>query len=255
MSPWRDFLHELDCWHGAGCMATFWWRDDDAVTATPQLAELMALRDEFDIPIAIAVIPAGADPSLVKAVTGGGGAFVLQHGCAHRDHATDGSKKIELGGNRSESEIAAGLRDGRERLAALFGERLLPVVVPPWNRIDPGIVPLLPALGYEGLSMFAGRRERAAGDDLVTVNTHIDIIDWRGTRAFCGERRALDAAIRHLAARRQGRTDNRAPTGLLTHHLAHDSGCWGFIRRFLAETSAHPAARWISARSAFEAAS
>ena len=251
MSAWSDLTDELDHWRDQGDVAAFWWRDDDAATATPQIEELIFRRDELDVPVAIAVIPARADGSLADAVTGAAGICVLQHGYAHRNHGGEDEEKIELGGGRACQEVVAEILQGQERMVDLFGGTALPVMVPPWNRIDPDIVPRLPKLGFAGLSSFAPRERCAAADGLVTVNTHIDIIDWRGTRAFGGESTALDAAIGHLVAKRAGSADEREPTGLLTHHLVHDPGCWAFIHRFVNEISTHPAACWISARNAF----
>lgn len=251
MSVWSELTDELDYWRDQGEIAAFWWRDDDAATATPEIEALISLRDELDVPVAIAVIPARADGSLADAMTGAAGIWVLQHGYAHRNHAGEDEKKIELGGGRAWQEIIDEMLQGHERIVALFGDTALPVMVPPWNRIDPEIVPRLPELGYAGLSTFAPRTRRVAADGLVTVNTHIDIIDWRGTRAFGGESTVLKAAIGHLVAKRAGSADDREPTGLLTHHLVHDPGCWAFIRRFVNEISTHPAACWISAHNAF----
>ena len=77
----------------------------------------------------------------------------------------------------------------------------------------------------------------------------VSLASWFGTVG--GESTALAAAIGHLAAKRAGAADDEEPTGLLTHHLVHDPGCWAFIRRFVNEISTHPAACWISARNAF----
>ena len=250
MNGWHKFTGELDRWSGEGRVATFWWRDDDATTMTPELGRLLSLGAEFGVSVAVAVIPARADDTLVRMFDESGEICVLQHGYAHRNHAASPVKKSELGADRPYGEITAELLRGREMLAGLFNDRLLPVIVPPWNRIAEGVVSLLPKLGYTGLSAFAPRPCRGR-DEFVTVNSHVDIIDWQGTRAFGGERKTLDAAVDHLAAKRAGTADEEEPTGLLTHHLVHDAQCWGFIDRFLAETAAHPAARWVSARQAF----
>ncbi|MHA1107660.1 MAG: polysaccharide deacetylase family protein [Alphaproteobacteria bacterium] len=247
MTGWTEFAQELDCWRDQRRAAIFWWRDDDAVTATPALGRLMALQQEYQVPVAIAVIPARADETLGDPIADGDNC-VLQHGYAHRNHGI--GRKIELGGERPSGEVAEELLLGREKLTDLLGARVLPVLVPPWNRIDDSIAALLPGLGYAGLSAFAPRRDRGV-DGFVTVNTHIDIIDWRKTRAFCGEHAALSAAIGHLSAKRAGSADPLEPTGLLTHHLAHDGECWAFMDRFLAETSAHAGAQWVSAPQAF----
>lgn len=100
------------------------------------------------------------------------------------------------------------------------------------------------------MSTFKPRRA-AAG--LVIANTHIDIVDWPGTRRFVGVDAALNQAVGHLAARREARCDAGEPTGLLTHHLAHDDGCWHFLHEFVRRTQAHRGARWLHARDIFAA--
>jgi hypothetical protein len=86
---------------------------------------------------------------------------------------------------------------------------------------------------------------------VIQVNAHIDIIDWAGSRRFVGEAIGAGAAVAHLEARRETAADSCEATGLLTHHLAHDAGCWDFAERFISATTAHAAARWVSAPEAF----
>ncbi|MPY71153.1 MAG: hypothetical protein GEU92_13820 [Alphaproteobacteria bacterium] len=253
MTPWQALAEELDRWAEAGRVATFWWRDDDAATATPALDRLMVMRRALGAPLAIAAVPARADAALRDALAAERGWDILQHGWAHENHAPDGEKKAELGPHRPPAEIAAELVKGWLALAELFGARLLPALVPPWNRIGAALVPALPALGYAALSTFEPRSAREAAPGLIAVNTHVDIVDWPGTRAFCGDAAAIGAACAHLRARREGEADAAEPTGLLTHHLAHDNGCWDFIGRFVSETADHRAAEWLSAAEAFAA--
>jgi hypothetical protein len=245
---WSDLDGELERWRAAGRTATFWWRDDDAVADTAALHRLLELRVELDVPLALAVIPASADAALAALVPPE--VAVLQHGFAHRNHASVSGAKAELGADRELAAIGRELADGWNRLATLFGARPLPVMVPPWNRIAPSVTAALPSWGYRGLSTYKPRRP-ATG--LAVVNTHIDIVDWTGARGFVGIDRALAEAIDHLAARREARCDGDEPTGLLTHHLAHDDGCWGFVREFVQRTKSHPAARWLHARDIFAA--
>jgi peptidoglycan/xylan/chitin deacetylase (PgdA/CDA1 family) len=253
MTPWQPLAEELDRWAEAGRVATFWWRDDDAATATPALDRLMVMRRALGAPVAIAAVPARADATLRDALAAEQGWDILQHGWAHENHAPEGESKAELGPHRPPAEIAAELVKGWLALADLFGARLLPALVPPWNRIGAAPVATLPALGYAALSTFAPRDAREAAPGLVVVNTHVDIVDWPGTRAFCGDATAVEAACAHLRARREGEADAAEPTGLLTHHLAHDNGCWDFIGRFVSETADHRAAKWLSAAEAFAA--
>ncbi len=88
-----------------------------------------------DLPLALAVIPKGATTALAERLRTEPRVAVLQHGWQHKNHAAEGEKKIELGGERPTAEVLDELRRGCERLQTLFPEKFLPVLVPPWNRI------------------------------------------------------------------------------------------------------------------------
>lgn len=254
-ASWAGLERELDAWAAAGRTASLWWRDDDACRATPALERLVATAagggTAEATPLALAVIPLAAEPELASLVAAAPGVAVLQHGYAHQNHAGRTEKKMELGAHRPFERTLADIATGWQRLEELFGTRLLPVMAPPWNRIAPRLAAMLPGIGITGLSAFGPRQVAEPWPGLRQINTHIDIIDWKGTRGFAGAPAALAAAAGHLAARRAGRADAAEPTGLLTHHLVHDEGCWAFVAEFRARTAAHPAVRWISARDGF----
>ena len=247
---WDALARELDLWGAEGRTATFWWRDDDATVPTPALAALRAAAG--GIPIALAVIPAGATLELAGELRNWPAASVLQHGLAHANHETPPTKKTELGAARPARHVTADLARGWELLAPFDP---LPVLVPPWNRISPDLIGRLPALGYVGLSTFTPRSRPFPVPGLLQVNTHVDLIDWRGGGGFAGTDGVIAAAIRHLYARRSGAADPDEPTGLLTHHLVHDAACQEFLERFTAATCQHPAARWQDARDIFRSLS
>lgn len=245
---WTALRIELDAWSAAHRIASFWWRDDDAVEPTEQLDRLIELAADQTAPLALAVIPAEATHELADELLLCTGVWILQHGVAHRNHAADGAKKSELGDDRPASKVIGELSRAYLGLDALFGMKVLPVLTPPWNRIAPGVAALLPEYGFVGLSTFGTRR--FAVPELVEVNTHIDPVAWRGDRGFVGDAAALAAAVAHLRARRLGDVPDE-PTGLLTHHLMMDEATWDFAGRFLAETQAHPATVWLPAPAVF----
>lgn len=251
MASWRDLSDELDRWAASGRRATLWWRDDDAAHATPALDRLLALRQSIAIPLALAAMPALIDDLAAKAIVDDPGATVLQHGYAHHNHAIAGERKAELAASRDPDVVMDELIRGRQRLDALFGDRATPVLVPPWNRIADGLMPRLGDAGYRGLSTYGPRPRRRPAPGVVLVNSHIDLIDWRGHRGFVGDDNALSLAVAHLTARRLDNIEDDEPTGLLSHHLAHDEACWGFIAALGAATRAHPAADWLDARTIF----
>ena len=242
---WSDLSSELDAWYGEGRVASLWWRDDDAVAPAPALDRLAALAEAYRVTVGLAVIPAGVHPALAPWL-GSARAEVLQHGWAHRNHAAGGARKSELGRDRVPDEVTVELSRGFARLGGLVGGRLLPVLAPPWNRIDPGLVTGLPSIGFRGLSTFGPRRAAEPAPGLRQTNCHVDVVDWRGGRGFVGCDRALAASIGHLAARRLRSADPDEPTGLLTHHAVHEEATWTFIARFMERTRSHPAARWLA---------
>jgi hypothetical protein len=251
-ASWADLDRELDLWGRAGRRATLWWRDDDAVTSTPALGRLLAIAAQHAIPIALAVIPATAEAGLARRLGEEGDIVaVLQHGFAHANHAGPGEKKSELGAHRPAETVLAELISGWQRLTALFGAAATPALVPPWNRIAPAVVSLLSGAGYRGLSTFDGRRARLAAPGLLQVNAHVDIVDWQVTRGFVGTEAALGQLVQHLEARREGRADADEPTGVMTHHLAHDAGCWDFMAALARRLARHPVAVWLPASSIF----
>lgn len=248
---WEDLDGELTRWGERGAVATLWWRDDDACAVTPALERLAALSRHWQVPVALATVPARLDASLARLPGPPFRPAILQHGYAHRDYAAADEPAAELGDHRPAGEAADELARGRERLATTFAEDFVPVLVPPWNRIATALVPRLGALGFCGLSCFAARASGEAAAGVRQVNCHVDPVDWRRGTVFRGEGRVLAALCAHLRARREGRADRDEPTGLLTHHLVHGADLWGFLERLFGALTARPDVRWLDAREVF----
>lgn len=246
MPTWNALTDELDRWTDSPDVASFWWRDDDTYAASPALRRLLTVRRALGVPLTVAAVPARLEPACAGLLAEDDGVDVVQHGWDHADHARAGEKRLELGGTLAPDAALDALARG----LALLGQRALPVLVPPWNRIADGLVERLAAAGYRGLSRF-GARAAPSRHGLAIVNTHIDIIAWHHGRGFVGEAEALRATVGHLEGRRAGRVDRFEPTGLLTHHAVHDAGAWGFLDRLITTVRRHRGARWVAAREAF----
>lgn len=248
---WQSFLDEIAQWRDSGRQVDFWWRDDDASRPDPALARLTALAVAARVPLALAVIPADVEAAAFEPITDW--VSLLQHGMDHRNLAATGEKKTEFPLAGSLPDVLARLKHGRARLQQVAaGSKVLPVLVPPWNRISaPQLVAHLAAAGYCGLSTFGPRRSLYAAPGLVMVNTHVDIIDWRGTRGFVGEELALGQATRHLQERRSGQADAGEATGWLTHHAVHDEAAWGFMALLLERTRDLQGVCWRAAAELF----
>ena len=225
----------LDREAAAGRSVRLWWRDDDAVRPTPALSRLLALADAHRAPLSLAVIPAPADPALAGLVGAHPRVSILQHGYRHADHAPDGAKKCELAGSRPAAAVLADLAAGRDALTALFGDRFVPVLVPPWNRAADAILARAGEIGFTAVSLFG--EHGIAG----RIDTHLDPIAWRGDRGYVGDRALLASFETALS----GAADGAGAIGLLTHHRDHDEAVWRFLAAFLAVTAAHPAVRML----------
>ena len=241
-------VRELDAWKDAGLTAQLWWRDDDAAEPTVALDRLMALSDRHLVPCGLAAVPAKAGEPLRKTVSHAHHVWILQHGYAHKNHAPSGAGAWELGPHRPRSVVVEELRQGMVKLNQLFKTRFVPVLVPPWNRIDPELLAYLPVMGYRGLSASYKKHRPAPPADLRVADAHCDVLYWKDKPHvhFAGTDKCLNYLVDHLRDKRTGAADASEPTCLLTHHLAMDAEAWAFVEALFAATTAHPAAEWLS---------
>jgi len=246
---WSKLYDELDRWSDSGTRASFWWRDDDAIEATEELTRLNSLGQELKIPVALAVIPSLLQDSLAGYLQDRNNITVFQHGYSHSSYAAKGVKKIEVGGERSTDEIQTQLATGCRQLHVAFSNQFLPVLVPPWNRIESRTYAALVGAGFCGLSSMWARTIAYPAQGLLQVNTHLDLVNWRHGRGFVGESMALGLICDHLITRRTGDQPGTEPTGILTHHLAQTEAVWDFFPELMHKLGQHPAVEWLDAKS------
>lgn len=238
-AAWAQLEQALSRWTQAGRVADFWLRDDDAVEPSPALERLLELGDRHAVPMTLAVIPARAGAALAERLADAPLVTVALHGWSHQNHAPADEKKQEFGPHRPHEVMLAELREGEERLRGLFGDRFVPLFVPPWNRTDPSLVSRLPEAGLSSLSAFGPARSSS----VPIVNTNVDIIDWHGTRGGRDEA----ALVAEIVAQLDRMFDKDAgAVGVLTHHLVHDAAAWAFLERLFGITAGHPSCHWSS---------
>ena len=240
---WQALARELDHWSASGRTIDLWLRDDDAVAPSPALDRLSELTERFAAPVLLAIIPLLAESALATALRGMPLLRPCQHGVAHRNHAPAGGKKSEFGAERTAADIDADIAQGRQRLHDLLGDAVLPIFVPPWNRIAQSHAARLGALGFAGLSCFRGYRLGPDGGPRL-LNTHVDIMDWHGGRVGRPVTDILEELVAMLAARRQDEAGD-IELGLLLHHRDHDETAWSALADILSAATAHPAVRMV----------
>lgn len=240
MTLWQPLQDELAQWRDAGRSASLWLRDDDAIEPTPALDRLADLARGHDVPVALAIIPARTGPALANRLATEKIIHPVVHGWSHANHAPASEKKQELGLHRPRDTVLSELARGLARLREFYGDRLTPMLVPPWNRIDPALLDDLPDVGFTGLSAFGHKLTTRPG--LAVVNTHIDIVDSRaGNR--CRDHGTLIAGL--VQELREARTtDGGRPIGVLSHHLVSDDDAFRFLADLFAVTARSGAVIW-----------
>jgi len=230
------FLRALDARARARRPALFWWRDDDCVDPSGPLDRLLHLSETHAVPVTLAVIPATTGPALAERLKGLDRVSVAVHGWSHQNHAPAREKKQELGAHRPVDVILDELSRGYTALRALHGASFVPVLVPPWNRIAPAVVEGLAGIGFEAVSTFGLARPAP----LSVVNTHVDLMDWHGTRGGHPTEMLLQTILGAIAQPQPG------AIGILSHHLVHDAQAWSFLEEIFDLTRGHPGCRWVS---------
>ncbi|WP_068087614.1 DUF2334 domain-containing protein [Polycladidibacter stylochi] len=255
----KDFLYaELDWFKARGRCISFWWRDDDCIRVTTALRRLLHIQERHSTPLALAVVPYAfhqetieQQSKLIDCLRQHKGVNVFGHGFSHRPTVMEQTSltqinrlgrvvepvKAEFG---SLCELATGLQmiaQGFEIMRGSFNGLFMPVFVPPWNRLDPKFWRSMSKCGYKALSSYAFTKKFSPEQ----VQTHLDIIHWRGDKEFCG----YDALIHQLGlqfARRRAGSDE--PIGILSHHLVQDDRGFEFLDFFIECCHHHCAANF-----------
>jgi len=246
MATWQDLENELNAWDERGEIATFWWRDDDAGKATPSLDRLIGISEKHTVPLHFAVIPQALEKSAIDRINTSPDVWVMQHGYSHIDYAPQGHGCWELGDDRPLPQVLEELSRGFKILSDAFGDKFLPVQVPPWTRISPEVADHLKLIGFKALSQEGERAGAAYADKIKIINPHCDPIKWKGGARFKGTSRTLNCLVSHLKNRRSNNGDLLEITGLCTHHLDHSDELWDFLDDFTRFIANHKQAKWLS---------
>lgn len=242
MSEWAALETELKLWQDGGKVPEFWWRDDDAQTQTPALERLLDIAKRNNVPAHLSVIPKGLDPAFPAYLNAQPHAWVLQHGFQHKNHEPKGQPASEVGTHRELAIIKRDLATGWSILTAGEFNNLLPVLVPPWNRIGDAARSALPKMGYAGLSSYPDRGSSMQVPGLTQIDGHLDPIRWKKDRVFRGIESMVEMTLTALADRRLGKA--QGPIGYLTHHLQTNDDIWEFSDAFLARLTYQDRTSW-----------
>ncbi|MET0384283.1 MAG: polysaccharide deacetylase family protein [Burkholderiaceae bacterium] len=249
-----DALHEeLGHWQQVGRHCPLWWRDDDLIADSPALRTMADMAERNGVPVLVAVIPAQATATLAQETAAMALLSFCQHGYDHRNHEPAGAPPSEFGAARPLDALTADLQAGRDGMAALFGDRFMPVFVPPWNRLRLDAMPVLKGLGLRGVSQYPGEAA-AAPAVLPVVNAHVDILQWSPRPPIACHPTAVlvQRLVAHLRDSR-AQAEPAAPVGVLTHHRPMLDDAWTFMQRLIDVSRSYNCVRWMSPAELFPA--
>ena len=235
----------LDARADAGApVLSFWWRDDDLEAPNAALSELLFATSDIGVAPALAAISGTVTPDAIGALDGTA-ARVLPHGWQHRNHEPDCAKKSEYGPARPVSDRLAEIDLACDRISAVAGARALSIFTPPWNNIDVDLLPHLGGSKAAAVSAYCspGREPMAAA--CPRLDTHVDLIDWRGTRRGHSVERLVDLLIPWIKLRSGIEYPLDSTRGVLSHHLVTLPKDWAAWARVWQVIASHSASRWV----------
>lgn len=219
---------ELRLWAEAGHSPVLWWRDDDARAPNEALDRLLDLSRRHGAPLTLAAIAGPHLAALVRRVEVEPTVEMAVHGFKHINRQPAGRGFGEVLPEDSQEWVRAQLR---ATVMAFHKAGAQPsLFVPPWNNLAPQVIEAIGDSSLTAVSAFG--QDRGAAEGVARLDTHLDVLRWKGGGRFRGRWRFLSRMRRLMASRRvSGRWDE--PMGLLTHHMDHDAATWAFLDQFL----------------------
>ena len=241
---------ELNEWSKNSNIAQIWWRDDDLHEPTVALDLLLETSSTLSFNPLLAVIPFLTSKDLPSILISSGlGAGV--HGFRHVNYEGSSKKKSEFGPSRRLQDQINDIANARQALYHLLGASVFNCFVPPWNRLSNNLIPHLPRLGFSTLSAFGDRNSELPCPNLVQINTHVDVIDWKRKRAFIGGESMAAKISNQLMQMRLRLSSKPEPLGLLSHHLQMKKEDWLEFQTVCLALENHPAAHLIDPQELF----
>ncbi len=228
---------DLDACAARNQRLRLWWRDDDLQRPGEALDRLLDALGEHAISPALAAIPHGLEPAAVAALDGTSAALFV-HGWCHANHAPADEKKSEFGPHRPLVDRLAEVERAWTRLQSLAGGRAVSCFVPPWNRLGDDLAAALGRTGMTALSAFAAAGKAPARAGVPRLDTHVDLIDWRGGRRALPAEAVAAQLVRHVGV--------DGPVGILSHHRDTGGRDWAEWHGLFSILGAHPAVQWLS---------
>lgn len=148
-----------------------------------------------------------------------------QHGWRHVNWQRTG-KKSEFGEQRPFEKQWRDIWRGRQKMLEIFGDQLVPVFTPPWNRLSPSTIRILQELDFKGVST-AGPLPRGLKPPVGLKNFRIQLdLHTRKERDSARDFQNLLRELTSLASKRE-------PCGIMIHHQRMTLFAFEFLHQLL----------------------
>ena len=214
-SDWQEQLTEAIDQASRNNSLQVFWRADDIGAGGWAFQALCRLFRHHGLPLAMSVVPAWLSDLRRKQLFESAPREESlwswhQHGWRHVNWQRSG-KKSEFGEERPFEKQWRDIWRGRQKMLDIFGDRLVPVFTPPWNRLSLSTTRILQELDFKGVST-AGPLPRGAKPPLTLKNLRVQIdLHTRKGKDGAADFQALLDELASLGGRKE-------PCGIMIHH-------------------------------------
>jgi peptidoglycan/xylan/chitin deacetylase (PgdA/CDA1 family) len=167
-----------------------------------------------------------------------------QHGWRHVNWQRTG-KKSEFGEQRPFDKQMKDIVQGREKMQAVFGNHLLPVFTPPWNRLSSSTLKILQDLGFNGVSI-TGPFPRGSKTTIKLKNLRVQLdLHTRKNRDGESDFQTLLDEISTLLGKKE-------PFGIMIHHQRMNHFAFEFLNELLSCLKSKMGVRFLSLQEMLE---
>lgn len=230
-SDWRGALASCVERLGGNPLPPVFFRADDIGAGGRAFNALCEIFRSHRIPLGMAVVPAWLSDvrakQLFSAVPREEPLWGWhQHGWRHVNWERAG-KKSEFGEQRPIEKQWRDILQGQQKMRDIFGDRLVNVFTPPWNRLSVSTLRILQELGFEGVSMGKvfprGVRSPLA---MKNLRVNLDLHTRKGKDSHQDFQEIL-AELATLFGKRE-------PVGIMIHHQKMTYFAFEFLDELLA---------------------
>lgn len=214
-ASWQDQLAQAVVRTSGTRSQAIFFRADDIGAGGKAFETLCRLFRHHEIPLAMAVVPAWLsgvrrsqlfrEAPLDEPYWGW-----HQHGWRHVNWQRMG-KNSEFGEQRPFEKQWRDVWQGQQKMKEIFGDHLLPVFTPPWNRLSNSTIRILQELNFQGVSLASPLpRGVKSPTGIKNLRIHIDLHTRKEKDGPTDFQNLLEELTSHM--------NKREPLGIMIHH-------------------------------------